>query len=757
MIALFACASPALAAVPAQQPLTRWIVQVAPTAKIANVIGAAHARWGAVPGQRFSTVLHGFATRLTHAQRDALAADPAVTAIVPDLAVHATGAPYPITATEVQPGVERVGATTNPDRPAASLDVDIAVLDTGIQPDNSELNIAGGYNCTDPNESEAQRADPANWADSATFGHGTHVSGIAAAIENGRGVAGVAQGARLWAIKVLDGGGNGYWSSVICGLDHVAQMRDPSNSAVPQVEVVNMSLAGAGSDDGDCGYTNADLLHEAICHLSDAGVTMVAAAGNSASDASGYIPAAYDEVITVSAMADWNGQPDGPGAPAHSAGTPPAGCSQNEADDAFASFSDYGSDVDLIAPGVCVLSTLPTDRLGMMSGTSMATPHVSGGAALYYLEEARLALPRPTPQQVRAALVAAGTTDWQVSTDPDVGQSGSVREPALNVSDLSLPPSFTIGAKRQVIRTTAGAAVQDRLWIAGLGGFDRPVNLAVDPSTVPTGTNVAFAENPASSPTHTPTLTLDVPADAVAGRYTVKVTGTADTQVASTAFTLIVYDTAADSRGPQVSLASNTQAGSITLPVVIGWPATAGAQRYRLQQSIDAGEWTTIAKPYGTKLSTTAWPGVRYQYRVQAKVAGVWRAWHIGPSAVVNPYEPSTAVEFNGTWISAATDKTYSELPAYSTTSGSSATFTFTGTSLAWISIRGPDRGKANISIDGTFVKTLDLYAGVTQFRALVFARTWSSAGVHTLRIDVLGRPFSRPRVDLDALVVVAN
>ena len=259
--------SPVLGARAAPQAANRWIVQVQPGVSVSDVIGTAQSRWGVVADQRFGSVLHGFAIGLTQSQRDALAADPRVSAVVPDVPVQATGSPYPTTTDEIQPSVRRVGATTNVDRPAANLDVDIAVLDTGIQPDNSELNITGGYDCTDPTESEAQRADPANWADSASFGHGTHVSGIAAAIENGRGMAGVAQGARLWAIKVLDRNGNGYWSWVICGLDHVAQMRDPNDSALPRIEAANMSLASAGWDDGDCGYSNADLLHQAICRL----------------------------------------------------------------------------------------------------------------------------------------------------------------------------------------------------------------------------------------------------------------------------------------------------------------------------------------------------------------------------------------------------------------------------------------------------------------------------------------------------------
>ncbi len=304
---LGATAALAPISVAAADASARYIVQLKPGASLNTTVERAQARHGVRATQRFSRVLNGFAATLTSSQRAALADDPSVAAVVPDMPIQAAGDPYPLTDDEIQSGIVRVGATANPDREGSALDVDIAVLDTGLQPDNQELNIQGGYNCTDPSQSELERAEPDSWRDSASFGHGTHVSGIAAARENGRGVAGVAQGARLWAIKVLAGNGNGYWSWIICGLDHVAAMRDPGNSAVPRIEVVNMSIAGAGSDDGNCGFDNADLFHQAVCRLDAEGVTMIAAAGNKSSDAANYVPGAYDEVITVSAMADWNG------------------------------------------------------------------------------------------------------------------------------------------------------------------------------------------------------------------------------------------------------------------------------------------------------------------------------------------------------------------------------------------------------------------------------------------------------------------
>jgi subtilisin family serine protease len=164
-------------------------------------------------------------------------------------------------------------------------------------------------------------------------------------------------------------------------------------------------------------------MHQAICRSVAAGVTYVVSAGNNAVDAATQVPAAYNEVITVSALADGDGVPGsliGPGCPA-------------EIDDSFASFSNFGADVDLIAPGVCILSTVPHNAVfgsprgyRNSTGTSMASPHVAGAAALYLSTH-----PGTSPAQVKAILQSAGTLNWNNTNDPD----GS-KEKLLNVDSL---------------------------------------------------------------------------------------------------------------------------------------------------------------------------------------------------------------------------------------------------------------------------------------------------------------------------------
>ena len=219
----------------------------------------------------------------------------------------------------------------------------------------------------------------------------------------------MAPGARIWPVKVLSAVGIGLTSEVICGIDYVA-----ANAS--QIEVANMSLGGAGSDDGNCGNTDGDAQHRAICTAVSRGVTFVVAAGNDSADASGFVPAAYDEVITVSALADFNGQPGG-GA---------ASTCRADGDDTLADFSNFGADVDLIAPGVCIDSTYMMGGYDTLSGTSMASPHVAGGAALYKANN-----PGASPAQVKSALQAAGSLDWNNSDDPD-----GTKERLLNVAGM---------------------------------------------------------------------------------------------------------------------------------------------------------------------------------------------------------------------------------------------------------------------------------------------------------------------------------
>lgn len=298
-------------------------------------------------------------------------------------------------------GIDRIDAEGKVNQGAG---VHVAVIDTGIQTSHPDLkgNIVGGKNC-----STGTSYNDGN-------GHGTHVAGTIAALDNGSGVVGVAPSAKLWAVRVLNNSGSGSWSSVICGIDFVTS-KAPSKGG--PITVANLSLGGSGVSDDNCGNSNNDALHKAICRARDAGVTIVVAAGNSGANAANFIPAAYnDAVITVSALADSDGAPGGGGAP-----------TAYGADDTFASFSNWGTPVDIGAPGVYIYSTWIKSGYKTISGTSMASPHAAGAAALY-----KATHPAALWSEVRDVLVAAGEALGAEHTDP----SGRHPEPVLQADTL---------------------------------------------------------------------------------------------------------------------------------------------------------------------------------------------------------------------------------------------------------------------------------------------------------------------------------
>ena len=350
---------------------------------------------GGIVGHVYGSALSGYSAQLTDAARDRLATYPAVDYIQADT---------PVRATQTMPtGIDRTDAEQSPtaaiDGSDERVNVDVAVIDTGADMDHPDLNVyeEGAKNCSTLSLSPEDEN-----------GHGTHVAGTIGALDDASGVVGMAPGARIWPVKVLNALGMGLTSDVICGIDYVAAHSD-------EIEVANMSLGGSGSDDGNCGEDNNDAQHAALCNAVDAGVTFVVAAGNDSADARETVPAAYDEVITVSALADFDGQPGGRAAPT---------C-REDVDDTFADFSNYGDDIDVIAPGVCIESTSLGGGYETLSGTSMASPHAAGAAALYQANN-----PAASPEQVKRALQNAGTTDW---TFPSEDRDGT-QEMLVNVA-----------------------------------------------------------------------------------------------------------------------------------------------------------------------------------------------------------------------------------------------------------------------------------------------------------------------------------
>jgi hypothetical protein len=344
--------------------------------------------------QVYESALNGFAAEIPADRLVALANDPRVVSIEPDRLIYTQAQTLTDGADRIDADRNKIAKIDGKDGTGERVDVDIAILDTGIGP-HSDLNVVGGRDCT----GSGYITDD--------DGHGTHVAGIAGAFDNDRGIVGVAPGARLWSVRVL-GGNSGLWSSVVCGLDWVTAHADT-------IEVANMSLGEPYGPDSTCSST---VLHRAVCNTVAAGVTIAVAAGNfwpGGTNAMNGVPAQYNEVITVSAIADSDGKPGGLGPP-----------TSEGLDDHRANFSAWGAVVDIAGPGVDTYSTAPGGGFSVMSGTSFATPHVAAAAALYIAKHGRVG-----PAAVRAGLLAERETG-HIPGDPD-----GIDEGIVNVGDLA--------------------------------------------------------------------------------------------------------------------------------------------------------------------------------------------------------------------------------------------------------------------------------------------------------------------------------
>jgi len=384
----------------------QYVVVLTDDADAANYARAAAQEHGVRILHVYEHALKGFAFRGSAQAAKALEHNPRVEFVAADQVVELVAQTLPT-------GINRIDADLNPISRIDGIDervnVNVAIVDTGIDPAHPDLNVVGGTNCV----------GGTSFVDD--NGHGSHVAGIAAALDNDIGVVGVAPGANLYAVKVLNSGGFGSFSSVACGLDFAARTRSTHDTA-DDIAVANLSLTGSGTDDGNCGKTNRDVLHKAVCGAVAKGVVVVVAAGNSRADASNYAPASYDEVLTVSAISDSNGIPG------------ERGHGKNVNPDFFAGFSNFGPDVDIAGPGVGILSTYKNGGYATLSGTSMASPHVAGAVALFVSQNGA-ATDANGVAAIRQAITTPGGGYCVAQSDPRgfAGDPDNFHEPLVYV------------------------------------------------------------------------------------------------------------------------------------------------------------------------------------------------------------------------------------------------------------------------------------------------------------------------------------
>ncbi|MBF5033382.1 MULTISPECIES: S8 family peptidase [Micromonospora] len=304
-------------------------------------------RYGGNVGTVWSSALTGYSAKMTPAQARRLAADPSVAYVEQDRVMTTQG-----TQTGATWGLDRIDQRNLPlnstfTYPNTASNVRAYIIDTGIRTTHSDFGgrATWGTNTVDTNNTDCN-------------GHGTHVAGTVGGTKYG-----VAKGVRLVAVKVLNCSGSGTTAGVISGVNWVT-----SNAVKPAV--ANMSLGGGAST----------TLDNAVANSINSGITYALAAGNSSANACNSSPARVASAITVGATTST---------------------------DARASYSNYGSCVDIFAPGSSITSAWRTSdtATNTISGTSMASPHVAGAAALVLSANTSY-----TPAQVASYLTSNATT-----------------------------------------------------------------------------------------------------------------------------------------------------------------------------------------------------------------------------------------------------------------------------------------------------------------------------------------------------------
>lgn len=641
-------------------------------------------------------------------------------------------------------------------------------------------------------------------------GHGTHVSGIAAAAgDNGQGVSGVSMGAKVMPLKALDSSGSGFSADIISAIYYAAENNG---------QVINMSLGG---------YSFSQFEQDAVNYANSRGVVIFAAAGNDGGTIMNY-PAGYANVIGV-------------------------GATTNQ--DLRAGFSNFNSSVDLSAPGHNVYSTLPTYPVAInsygylqdydyLSGTSMATPMAAGLATLV-LSRA----PNYTPAQVEQVMEAyaddlgdAGRDDYfgfgrinafqtlmGIPVD-DVVPPSTLVEMAPSAPDgdnnwYKTAPTITLTPDETATTYYQWDSTETLSWQTYSGTFLAPegdhtfyyysVDLAGNTETIkdrsfkvdtglPVDPTVASSSHIVGDWLSDNTVDLDLVGanDEVSGveGYSVEWSQNAtDTpaQIMNLPASGNATDTATSPPLPDGSwyahVSTKDVAGnwtstahqgpfnidtlapvaSVTVPqlstdqtkrttFIVRWSATdafSGVANYDVQYKDGAsGVWTTLASQ--TALTQTSFAGVEghtYYFRARARDnAGNTGVWSAAKSTVVPIDNTDPALSYTGSWT-AITDtgqSFFKDTVHYSTTLNDSVSFTFTSKAVALIGAKGPDRGRADIYIDGSKVKTVDSYATSVQYRKVIYYKTWATAAPHTITI-VNKATAGRPRFDVDGIAVL--
>jgi subtilisin family serine protease len=490
------------------------------------------ARHGGTIGHVFRRAIEGFEVKVSESAARRLAADP-------DVKYVQRNGVYRISGTQTNPpswGLDRIDQRNLPlnnsyTYPNTASNVHAYIIDTGIRFTHTDL---GGRATSGVDEIDGGTADDCN-------GHGTHVSGTV-----GGSSYGVAKGVQLVAVRVLDCNGSGTTAQVAAGIDWVT-----ANAVKPAV--ANMSLGG-GVD---------TTLDNAVTNSINSGVTYAIAAGNSNANACNSSPARVAAAITVGAT---------------------------DSSDNRASFSNFGTCLDIFAPGVNITSAWNTSdtATNTISGTSMATPHVTGAAALV-----ASANPGWTPQQIRDYLVNNATSG--VVVNPGTGSPNKL----LYVVNGTPTSDFSISVSPASGSVTAGGSTTATVNTATTSGSAQTVTLSA--SGLPSGAGASFSPTSVTSG-GSATMTITTSTSTPSGTYTVTITGAGSSATHTTSYSLTVNGTGGGCGSPGQKLANpGFESGNVS------WSASSGVigQWGASGEPTHSGTWDAWLDGYGTSHTDT--------------------------------------------------------------------------------------------------------------------------------------------------------
>jgi subtilisin family serine protease len=442
------------------------------SASVAGKAAELSAKVGGKVGFRYTQALRGFEISVNEKAARKLATDPTVAFIEQNHTVSINGTQAPVPSW----GLDRIDQRNLPlnnsyTYPVTGTGVRAYIVDTGIRFSHTDF---GGRAVTGFDAIDGGSADDAH-------GHGTHVAGTVGGTSFG-----VAKGVTLVGVRVLNASGSGTNAQVIAGIDWVTGDHDPGELAV-----ANMSLGGAGN-----------ALNAAVANSIADGVSYAVAAGNESTDACTRTPASTPTAITVGAT---------------------------DINDNRASFSNFGTCLDIFGPGVNITSAWFTSdtATNTISGTSMATPHVAGAAALVLAQN-----PSFTPQQVRDSLFNNATNG--VVINPGTGSVNKllfVNGGPPPVNDFSVAVSPASGT------TPQGGAVSSTVITTTTSGSPQTVTLSA--SGLPAGASASFVPPSVTSGANS-ALTIQTSGSTPAGTYSITITGTGASGSRSATFTLVV-------------------------------------------------------------------------------------------------------------------------------------------------------------------------------------------------------------------------